>query len=86
LSSSAKKAYDNCIAELRKKADHRTIDYKVLKESWFVVSGESDTSGYYTKGVKRGGDVIVMQLEYTGDVCNITDAILTEMSRKFDGN
>ena len=75
-------ASPNCA---RKRITER-LTTKVLKESWFVVSGESDTSGYYTKGVKRGGDVIVMQLEYTGDVCNITDAILTEMSRKFDGN
>jgi hypothetical protein len=38
------------------------------------------------QGVKRSGDVVVMQLEYTGDLCNVTDAMLTEMSHKFDGN
>ena len=79
------KAYDNCIAEFHKKANHTTIDYKVQKGSWFVVSGDSDTTGYYTKGVKRGDNVIVMELEYTGDACNIPDAMLTEISRKFDG-
>jgi len=31
LSGPVKKDYDNCIAEFRKKADHPTIDYKVLK-------------------------------------------------------
>jgi hypothetical protein len=86
LSGPVKKAYDKCIAEFRKEANHRTIDYKVLKETWFVVSGDSDTTGYYTKGVKRGDTVIVMELEYTGDACNISDAMLTEISRKFDGN
>ena len=85
LSGPVKKAYDNCIAEFRKKANHTTIDYKVLKETWFVVSGESGTTGYYTKGVKRGKDIVVMQLEYEGTVCHITDAMLTEMSHKFDG-
>ena len=85
LSGPVKKAYDNCIAEFRKKANHTTIDYKVVKETWFVVSGDSGTTGYYTKGVKRGEDIFVMQLEYTGDICNITDAMLTEMSHKFDG-
>jgi len=86
LSGPVKKAYDNCIAEFRNKANHTTIDYKVLKDTWFVVSGDSDTTGYYTKGVKRGDNVIVMELEYTGSACNIPDAMLTEISRKFDGN
>jgi Sulfatase-modifying factor enzyme 1/TIR domain len=85
LSGPVKKAYDNCIAEFRKKANHITIDYKVLKETWFVVSGDSDTH-YYTKGVKRGDNVIVMALEYTGSCNDIADAMLTEISRKFDGN
>ena len=85
LSSPLKKAYDNCIAEFRKKANHITIDYKVLKKTWFVVSGDSDTH-YYTKGVKRGDNVIVMALEYTGSCNDIADAMLTEISRKFDGN
>jgi WD40 repeat protein len=86
LSGPVKNAYDNCIAEFRKKADHPTIDYKVLKDTWFVVSGDSDTH-YYTKGVKRGDNVIVMELGYEGDACNdVADATLTEISRKFDGN
>jgi WD40 repeat protein len=86
LSTPVKEAYDNCLAEFRKKGNHITIDYKVLKDTWFVVSGDSDTTGYYTKGVKRGDNVIVMQLEYTGSACNLPDAMLTEISRKFDGN
>jgi hypothetical protein len=84
-----RKAYDNCIAEFRKKAKDATIDYKVVKDTWFVVSGGSNTTGYYTKGVKRGDNVVIMQLEYKGykgSVCNIPNAMLTEMSRKFDGN
>jgi hypothetical protein len=85
LSSPVKKAYDNCIAEFRKKANDITIDYKVLKDTWFVVSGDSETH-YYTKGVKRGDNVILMELEYTGNCNDIADAMLTEMSRKFDGN
>ena len=85
-SGPVKKAYDNCIAEFRKETNHRTIDYKVLKETWFVVSGDSNTTGYYTKGVTRGDNVIVVELEYTGGACNIPDAMLTEISRKFDGN
>ncbi len=87
LSGPVKKAYENCIAEFRSEVNHRTVDYKVLKDTWFVVSGDSDTTGYYTKGVKRGDNVVVMELEYTGlSACNIPDAVLTEISRKFDGN
>jgi hypothetical protein len=85
LAGPVKKVYDDCIAEFRKKANHITIDYKVLKDPWFVVSGDSDTH-YYTKGVKRGNNVILMELECKGDACsNIADAMLTEISRGFDG-
>ena len=45
LSGSVKRAYDKCIGEFGSESNHRTIDYKVLKESWFVVSGDSDTNG-----------------------------------------
>jgi len=69
---------------LQKKADHSTIDYK-SEDTWFVVSGDSDTH-YYTKGVKRGDNVIVMELEYEDDACNdIADATLTEISRNLTG-
>jgi hypothetical protein len=60
-----------------------------VKDTWFVVSGGSNTTGYYTKGVKRGDNVVIMQLEYKGykeSVCYIPNAMLTEISRKFDGN
>jgi hypothetical protein len=67
------------------RADPKTIDYKVLKDSWFVVSGDSKTTGYYTKGVRRRSDVLLLELQYDGAACNIPEEMLTEMSRKFDG-
>jgi len=80
-----KRVYEKCITQFSSGADPKTIDYKVLKDSWFVVSGDSKTTGYYTKGVRRRSDVLVLELQYDGAACNIPDDMLTEMSRKFDG-
>jgi len=73
-----RKVYDDYLAQFRAAPNQRTVDYKVIKDNWFVVSG--------TKGVKRGDDVFLMQLEYAGRVCNIPNAMLAQMSHAFDGN
>jgi hypothetical protein len=79
------KVYDNCLAQFRSAPDHRKIDYKVIKENWFVVSGGNSTTGYYTKGVQNGEQVFTMALEYSGRLCNIPNAMLAEISHSFDG-
>lgn len=80
-----RKVYDDYLAQFRAAPNHRAVDYKVIKDNWFVISGGNKTTGYYTKGVKRGDDVFLMQLEYAGKTCNIPNAMLTEISQKFDG-
>lgn len=77
--------YDQCLGQSRAAPNRRNVDYKVVKDTWFVVSGGSKTTGYYIKGVKHGDDVFVMDLEYGGGLCNIPSAMLTEISQKFDG-
>jgi hypothetical protein len=81
-----RKVYDDYVNQFHAASGRRTIDYKVVKDTWFVVSGSSRTTGYYVKGVKHGDSVFVMQLEYAGAVCKIPAAMVTEMSRAFDGN
>jgi hypothetical protein len=86
LHDSVRKVYDQRLNQFRAAANRRNIDYKVLKDAWFVVSGGSKTTGYYVKGVKHGDDVFVMELEYGGALCNIPNAMLTEISHAFDGS
>jgi hypothetical protein len=69
---------------------NQTIDYKVLKDTWFVVSGifgpPGQRKGFYTKGVKKGKKVVVMRLHYSEENYPFADDTLTAMSRSFDGN
>jgi TIR domain len=85
-SQSLKRVYEKVIAEFSSGPDPKAIDYKVLRDGWFVVSGDSKTAGYYTKGVRRRSDVLLLELEYDDAVCNIPDDMFTEMSRKFNGS
>ena len=78
--------YERCLADFRAGSKRPSVDYKVIKDTWFVVSGSSKTTGYYVKGVKHGDDVFVMELEYAGATCNIPGAMLAEISHAFDGN
>jgi hypothetical protein len=80
-----RKVFDDYVNQFRTAPDHRTIDYKVMKETWFVVSGSSKTTGYYVKGVRHGDDVFVMELDYVGAVCRIPASMVADMSHAFNG-
>jgi class 3 adenylate cyclase len=69
---------------------NQNIDYKALKDTWFVVSGTfgppGQRAGFYTKGVKKVKNVIIMRLHYSEENYPFTDDTLTAISRSFDGN
>jgi hypothetical protein len=68
----------------------QNIDYKILKDSWFVVSGifgaPGQRAGFYTKGVKHGRGIVIMRLHYNEENGPLSDETLTAISRSFDGN
>ncbi len=85
------KVYAECATEHSPQAPSKTVDYKVLKPTWFVVSGdlgpEADSSlGFYTKGVKQDSVVVIMHFQYRQDDFPFTDETFTAMSRSFDGH
>lgn len=85
------KVYGECATEHSPQAPSKTVQYKVLKPTWFVVSGvlgpEADSSlGFYTKGVKKDSFVVIMHFQYREDDFPFSDEIFTAMSRGFDGN
>jgi hypothetical protein len=69
---------------------NQKIDYKVLKDTWFVVSGifgaPGQRAGFYTKGVKHRGGVVIMRLRYNEESGPLSDETLTAISRSFDGS
>jgi serine/threonine protein kinase len=78
-------SYREWTAERTKEHPHRAVAYKVMKSTWFVVSGDEDGRGFYFKCVARGPHFISMLLEYDEEDCPIWQDTLTTMSRGFDG-
>ena len=65
------KVYAECAAEHSPQAPSKTVHYKVLKPTWFVVSGdlgpEADSGlGFYTKGVKKDSSIVIMHFQVPG--------------------
>jgi len=69
---------------------NQNIDYKVLKDTWFVVSGifggPGQRAGFYTKGIKHGRSIVIMRLHYNEENSPLSDETLTAISRSFDGH
>jgi formylglycine-generating enzyme required for sulfatase activity len=85
------KVYAECATEHSPQAPSKTVQYKVLKPTWFVVSGdlgpETDASlGFYTKGVKKDNFVVIMHFQWREDDFPFSEETFTAMSRGFDGN
>ena len=85
------KVYAECATEHSPQAPSKTVQYKVLRPTWFVVSGdlgpEADSSlGFYTKGVKKDGFVVIMHFQYREGDFPFSEETFTAMSRGFDGN
>jgi S1-C subfamily serine protease/class 3 adenylate cyclase len=85
------KVYAECATEHPPQAPSKTVQYKVLKPTWFVVSGdlgsEADSSlGFYTKGVKKDSSVVIMHFQYREDDFPFSEEAFTAMSRGFDGH
>ncbi len=85
------KVYAECATEHSPQAPSKTVQYKVLKPTWFVVSGDlgpqADASlGFYTKGVKKDSFVVIMHFQWREDDFPFSEETFTAMSREFDGN
>ena len=78
-------SYEQWAAEQSKTQPARTVDYKVLREDWFVVSGEKSGRSFYIKAVAKRDVLAFMYFE--ADVKNypVSKETLTAMSRAFDG-
>jgi hypothetical protein len=77
--------YGEWTSERTKEHPHRVVAYKVLRSTWFVVSGDENGRGFYLKCVARGQHFISMFLEYDEEDCPIWQDTFTAMSRSFDG-
>ena len=79
---SVAQVYREWIAEYEKKG---AIGYKILKGNWFVISGDANGRGYYTKCVGRYNKLFIMTIDYDEDGDAISEETMTTMSRSFNG-
>ena len=79
------KIYSEWAAEHTAADPGKVVDYKVLRDDWFVVSGRDGPRGFYVKGVLRQETLLLMCLEYDEQDCPLTEQDIGIMSRSFNG-
>jgi hypothetical protein len=79
------KIYSEWAAEHTATDPGKAVDYKVLRDGWFIVSGHDGARGFYVKGVLRQPTLLLMCLEYDEQDCPLTEQDISVMARSFDG-
>ena len=77
--------YELWAAEHTRSEPAKTVDYKVLRDDWFVVSGEIGERGFYLKAVVKRDVLAFFHLEYDKNNYPFKKETLTAISRAFDG-
>jgi hypothetical protein len=67
------KIYSESASEHTAAEPEKVVDYKVLRDGWFVVSGRNGPRGFYVKGVLKQQTLLLMCLEYDEQDCPLTD-------------
>lgn len=83
---SLRESYEQWAAQHTKTEPGKTVDYKILRENWFVVSGEKSGRGFYVKAVAKKDLIAFMYFECDENNYPVSKETLTTMSRAFDGN
>ncbi|HEX8898696.1 MAG TPA: toll/interleukin-1 receptor domain-containing protein [Chthoniobacterales bacterium] len=81
-----RESYERWSAERTKTEPNKIVDYKVLRDNWFVVSGQKADRGFYLKAVAKKDVLEFMYLDCDENHYPVTGETLTAMSRSFDGN
>lgn len=60
------------------------ISYKVLKDSWYVISGQDEEDIYYLKSYIKSGRTFCLSLHYPMMYKDIFDSILPRIAKSFE--
>jgi len=58
-------------------------DYKIFKDSWFVISGQDKEGIYYQKTILKNGQTHFLEIRYPETQKDIFDNILPRISKSF---
>lgn len=78
-------SYEQWAADHTKTEPAKIVDYKVLRDDWFVVSGEKNGRVFYVKAVAKKDVLVFMYFECDENNYPVNKETLTAMSRAFDG-
>jgi hypothetical protein len=84
-SQALRNSYEQWAADHTKTEPAKSVDYKVLRDDWFVVSGEKNGRGFYVKAVAKKDVLVFMHFECDKNNYPVSKDTLTAMSRAFDG-
>lgn len=59
------------------------VDYKVLKNNWYVVSGQNQQGIYYFRTFVKNGQTHYLRIEYPVSKKDIFDSLLPRISKSF---
>lgn len=59
------------------------VDYKVLKNNWYVVSGQNEQGIYYFRTFVKNGQTHYLRIEYPVSKKDIFDSLLPRISKSF---
>jgi hypothetical protein len=79
-------SYEQWAAEHTKAEPDKIVDYKVIRDNWFVVSGQKGGRGFYLKAVAKRDILQFMYLDCDANRYPVNGTMLKAMSRAFDGN
>jgi hypothetical protein len=77
--------YERLATEHARGEPAKTVDYKVMRDDWFVVSGEKSGRGFYVKAVAKRDVLAFLYFECDENHYPVSKETLTAMSRAFDG-
>jgi hypothetical protein len=78
-------SYQQWTAQHTKAEPVKTVDYKILRDDWFVVSGQNSGRGFYIKALAKRDALAFMYFECDENHYPVSKETLTAMSRSFDG-
>lgn len=84
-SQALRNGFEQWAADHTKTEPAKSVDYKVLRDDWFVVSGEKNGRGFYVKAVAKKDVLVFMHFECDENNYPVSKETLTAMSRAFDG-
>ena len=83
LDETLKGKYQDAIRGSDSEIRHRVVKYKIIKQNWFVVSGEEGENIFYLKTIYNNNAFITFHVTYPKSKKHTFNSIVAAMSKSF---